>query len=475
MLRVLQGPMRLSRSRLRTVCMGMMVVVIRFSSMPSDLKVLPRVFLAASAVCLMLAGASCTDDPPVLPHPPGDGEKITLTLANVGMKDVTLHVRYRDSISSWTLSLVRDGRTIRTVTVFAQDTLLTNGGLLPAHTYTFSVVRRVDTTVMERSNELRVTTVPPTSSAFQWRIDSLGGGTSSSLYDVAIIRTDPPLIYAVGELYLPGEIQRYNLAVWSGSTWSLKRIPYRYEGRDFYSPITTVLAFDSTDIWFAGNGVLHWDGSRYIPMPLPSDVWGAYQINKIWGSSSSNIYIVGNNGSIAHYNGSTWRRIESGTTLPIQGLYGAMKEDGSGYEILCVADSYMEPEGSKVIKIENDQATVVWNDHRDSGLDDIWFIPGKRYIVVGDGFWDTESLDKSFTENRDIAVLNSAYMHTIHGVNARDIVVAGSYTVLGHYNGYKWTSLYPWTNGAWGAKIKDDLIVAYGWIGRYALVAVGRR
>lgn len=75
----------------------------------------------------MLAGASCNDDPPVLPHPPGDGEKITLTLANVGMKDVTLHVRYRDSISSWTLSLVRDGRTIRTVAVFAQDTLLTKG------------------------------------------------------------------------------------------------------------------------------------------------------------------------------------------------------------------------------------------------------------------------------------------------------------------------------------------------------------
>ena len=135
----------------------------------------------------------------------------------------------------------------------------------------------------------------------------------------------------------------------------------------------------------------------------------------------------------------------------------------------------MEPEGSKVIKIENDQATVVWNDHRDSGLDDIWFIPGKRYIVVGDGFWDTESLDKSFTENRDIAVLNTAYMHIIHGVDTYDIVVAGSYTVLGHYNGYKWTSLYPWTNGAWGAKIKGDLIVAYGLSGRYALTAIGRR
>ncbi|MBL0177150.1 MAG: hypothetical protein IPP94_18205 [Ignavibacteria bacterium] len=278
----------------------------------------------------MLAAISCTDDPPVQPPPSGVEEKITLTLAEVGLTEATLRVSHRDSISSWTLALRRDGKTVSTLTVLGKDTLLTDAGLEPSHTYTYSAVRIVDTTVKEKSNDLRVTTEAPTSSAFQWRIDSLGGATSSTLYDVAIIRTDPSLIYAVGDLYLPGESKRYNLAVWDGSGWSLERIPYRYEGRDFYSPITTVIAFGANDIWFAGNGVLRWDGSQYIPMPLPSDVWGAYWINKIWGTSSSNIYIVGDNGSIAHYNGSTWRKIESGTTLPIRGLSGAMKEDGSG-------------------------------------------------------------------------------------------------------------------------------------------------
>ena len=53
---------------------------------------------------------------------------------------------------------------------------------------------------------------------------------------------------------------------------------------------------------------------------------GYFSMNKIWGSSSNDLYVVGNNGKIAHYNGTSWQRIESGTTLNINDIWGDFNE-----------------------------------------------------------------------------------------------------------------------------------------------------
>ena len=45
-------------------------------------------------------------------------------------------------------------------------------------------------------------------------------------------------------------------------------------------------------------------------------------VNKLWGTSSSDLYGVGYNGMITHYNGRTWQKIESGTTTNINDIWG---------------------------------------------------------------------------------------------------------------------------------------------------------
>lgn len=373
------------------------------------------------------------------------------------------------------LSLNRDGITVRSLTVHGSDTLLTDEGLEPSRTYTYQAVRYDDTTVHEKSNELQVTTEAPTSSAFQWRLDSLAGGTSSSLHDIAIIRTDPPLIYAVGEMYKTGESKLYNLAVWKGQEWELKRVTVMFRGNPVTVRLEGIFARSETDIWLAGGLPIHGDGENWIVYDPRAQLGDSVSVSRVWGTEKD-MYFVGRLGTILHYDGTSWKRIISGTTLPIRGLYGAKTRDGSGYEILCVADSYMEPEGSKVIKIEDNKASEVWNDRRDFGLEGIWFVPGKRYIVVGDGFWETDTLTKPFKEDRDTDVLNTAFMTSVNGIDNRDIVVAGGFKLLAHFNGYKWTSFFPFSSGAFGSvKIKGNLIVATGLDGRYAIAAIGRR
>lgn len=138
--------------------------------MTPSIQPIRLLFLSLTLCSLLLLHGSCTDNPPVQPPPPPpppDVKKITLTLVKVGLTEAVLRVSHGDTISSWTLTLLRDGNTTLTLTVLGRDTLLSDAGLEHSRTYTYSAVRIVDTTVRAKSNDLRVTTMAPTSSAFQ--------------------------------------------------------------------------------------------------------------------------------------------------------------------------------------------------------------------------------------------------------------------------------------------------------------------
>ena len=58
-----------------------------------------------------------------------------------------------------------------------------------------------------------------------------------------------------------------------------------------------------------------------LELPIP-DILIGWEINKLWGSSSNDLYAVGNEGNIAHCNGSKWTKIESGTTVDLLDVSG---------------------------------------------------------------------------------------------------------------------------------------------------------
>jgi hypothetical protein len=130
-----------------------------------------------------------------------------------------------------------------------------------------------------------------TSHNITWQIFTFGEHQHSRLNDVAII--DPPAgeagennIWAVGEIYMNDSIgqadpTRYNLALWDENDWEIERVLYYYLGQSFYNPIQSFFAFSLRNIWLCGNGVIHWDSNQYIPISIPSNIWGSYQMNKI--------------------------------------------------------------------------------------------------------------------------------------------------------------------------------------------------
>ena len=59
---------------------------------------------------------------------------------------------------------------------------------------------------------------------------------------------------------------------------------------------------------------------RTLLPPLP-------KLDSVWGSSGNDVFAVGNDGTILHYDGSDWSLMSSGTTVEICNVWGNTGSD----------------------------------------------------------------------------------------------------------------------------------------------------
>lgn len=104
-----------------------------------------------------------------------------------------------------------------------------------------------------------------------------------------------------------------------------------------YSPIAGGLILNGVwgniegTVFYAvgNNGSVY---SYYTEMPgwtrmeIPATVAGQ-TINSVWGSSASNVYAVGTNGTIIHYDGTSWTVMTSGTSNNLISVFGVVNGD----------------------------------------------------------------------------------------------------------------------------------------------------
>ena len=71
----------------------------------------------------------------------------------------------------------------------------------------------------------------------------------------------------------------------------------------------------ASDVWMVGSlgGILHSDGQRLTAV----DSGTAQSLTGVWGTSPSNIWAVGNGGTILRWNGATWSPEISSTTTTL--------------------------------------------------------------------------------------------------------------------------------------------------------------
>jgi hypothetical protein len=435
-------------------------------------KILSILFLLLNLNLYLNLTSCSTTDPKLEPE-------LALKLEDVSCTEAWLQLTSTNIQIPNNISLLINGNVKKTFTLNTQDSILYIDSLLPNQSYKFKVVANTTYNPQPTTNEVLAQTMDTTSHNFTWQTFEFGQHSSSVLYDVAII--DENNIWAVGEIYMNDSLgnpdpKRYNAVKWNGSNWTVVRIPYNYQGEDFFNPIQSVFAFGVNDIWFCGNGVIHWDGNNFNPMPIPTNVWGPYLMNKIWGSSSNDLYVVGNNGNIAHYNGSQWEKIESGTTLHLYNIWGNFNNKTNEWEVIAAGANLGTGHNRIILSLSGDNGVTSPTTSGIIGsIHGIWFNK-TRYYVVGNGVFtkkDIFSLSPWINLGDD---LSNYFLGAIEGTRNNNIIACGSYGELLHFNGVTWKSFQNMFSGILlgDVALNGNIVVTVGFNSTKAFICIGK-
>ncbi|MCH7772529.1 MAG: hypothetical protein IIA49_16185, partial [Bacteroidetes bacterium] len=201
-------------------------------------------------------------------------------------------------------------------------------------------------------------------------------------------------------------------------------------------------AFDD-EIWISSTGdkiAKLKDGIQFYKGCLS---W-SFSINKIWGISSEDLYIVGNNGNIAHYSGPTggWQKIESGTDVMLRDITGesmAGEKWFSGYNTFGSHHSIL-------IQLKNLTPSVVWESQNlidtppyGLAIESIFAFNDLLFVASNEGiFRKNTRLDLPPQK----LASNPIKRYRISGSGQNDVYTVGSNSVIIHYNGMSWERIY---------------------------------
>jgi hypothetical protein len=391
--------------------------------------------------------------------------------------EVWLNVHLGAGYIPRTVQIMRDTVIVMNRTMTETDLTITDTNLTPNHTYTYKAQLLKGTEIIKTIAPFSVHTMDTTSHNFTWTNYTLGDGSGSScLYDVAII--NDTLAYAVGQIYRNDTL--FNAAKWNGRTWELRIFSSIICGSStsIVSPLRAIIAFNAADIWFSDGGeMIHlYEYGYFQDCSMNSLLSGA--INKIWGTSGNDLYAAGGSGTIVHYNGTSWTKMESGTTLSINDIYGAYNSTTKQWEIIAVAGDPGSSYDRKILQITGTSASPISDSPILWPLSGVWFVPYKHYYVVGSGIYEK----KYFTDNswlNNPLDITPYYTTRVRGNEINDVLVCGAYGELLHFNGLTWKSYRTevgLSNGAYSTiAVKNNLVIAVGEDNSHAALAIGRR
>ena len=204
----------------------------------------------------------------------------------------------------------------------------------------------------------------------------------------------------------------------------------------------------STDIYISGNNgiILHNDGSSWSSIVPPSTPPALYDI---WGSSSSDVFIGGYSGTIFHYDGSSWSVMPNTTSMQFPGVWGTSSSDvwavgGTGSSTSAI----IHYDGSTWSSVSSSSASchlyAVWG----SSPTDVWAVGNCGVIVHFNG-----SVWSSVTSP------TSNLLEGIWGTSSSNIWAVGGSGLIIHYDGSSWSSASSPTletiTGIWGNSPTD--------------------
>lgn len=280
-----------------------------------------------------------------------------------------------------------------------------------------------------------VTPPPPpkpdsTSHEIVWEIDTLGAFNSDA---DAIWGTSPTNIWVTG-WFTDGKGWGSNIYHYDGSEWKAQNY---YEAN-----LTGIFGLSENDIWAVGNNltatqwyglVAHYDGVKWKTEQVFSRMPG---LAEVWASATDDVFAVGGNGTILHYDGNSWSQMESGTKYHLRDVWGFTSDDvyacGGNIDnavykdkpILLHYDGISWESVLDTTKEENDYIESNWGTASNN-----------LYFSSVSGFYQGSA---SIGWTSSVIPDDHTAIRKIRGSSEYNIFIAGHFGLLLHYNGNSW-------------------------------------
>ncbi|MBN2571859.1 MAG: hypothetical protein JXA68_06995 [Ignavibacteriales bacterium] len=264
-----------------------------------------------------------------------------------------------------------------------------------------------------------------TSHKITWEIDTLGDWQSRLRN---IWGTSPENLWAIGWII--------------DGSWGTNIIHYdgeKWEEYDYYeADLAGIYGFNENNIWAVGSNLIltqfyaliaHYDGSTWKTVYIDKT---SKTLMGVWGSSPNDIFAVGFEGTILHYDGVSWTKMESNTTANLVDVWGFAPND-------VYACSEMDvPEKTTLLHYDGTE----WESILDSmvtepgSISSVWGTSSENvYFTSSFGFYQgSKGNGWSYSYIPDDHTAQNA----LRGNSNYNIFICGDYGLVLHYNGKTW-------------------------------------
>lgn len=207
----------------------------------------------------------------------------------------------------------------------------------------------------------------------------------------------------------------------------------------------------------ATDGVVTSGASAPFDITAPVPGWAAMSsgtsmtLFDVWGASATDVFAVGDNGTIIHYDGSSWSPQVSGTSAALYAVWGT-----SGSDVFAVG-------GSSGTILHYDGTT--WSPQTSpltDSLSGVWGTSGTNVFAVG---YNGAIIHYDGT-SWSVQASGGPWLMDVWGTSGSDVFAVGMVGTVLHYDGSAWTSLPTGTSdpfyGVWGAGSSDVFGVGTG-------------
>ncbi len=172
-----------------------------------------------------------------------------------------------------------------------------------------------------------------------------------------------------------------------------------------------------------------------------------YYGSGIWGSSGSNVFVVGPAGIIRRYNGSTWTSMNSGIAKQLYGIWGSSANDIFAVGVDGAISHYNGSTWTAMTSGTTNWLMAVWG----SSATDVFAVGHKGTILHYNGLTWTPMISGA-----------TQIFYGIWGSSANDIFAVGNEGIF-HYDGTIWSLIFSITNTTfldiWGSSANNVFAV----------------